>query len=221
MTTENYINFLTKSSLDWISITDHNSSANVRNYKKIIEENSCIKVIPGIEVQSIEEVHILVYFKHTHECEEFGKIIEESLIIKSYNQEKLGYQILTDESGEFSEIIDSPYLGSSSSYSVDEIFSIAKKYSTVVVPAHIFRANGLITQLGIPPKINFDAVEVKSEKEMEKARKLGYSSFIFGCDSHFPQQLENISCYIEADSRNFENFKNSLNSEKVIPVWQP
>ncbi|HOO76040.1 MAG TPA: PHP domain-containing protein, partial [Tepiditoga sp.] len=53
MTTENYINFLTKSSLDWISITDHNSSANVRNYKKIIEENSGIKVIPGIEVQSI------------------------------------------------------------------------------------------------------------------------------------------------------------------------
>ncbi|BBE31686.1 phosphotransferase [Tepiditoga spiralis] len=219
MTPEVYLDVLQKIGIDWISITDHNSAKNVLVFSDILSKNG-IKVIFGIEVQTIEEVHILVYFKNINELLEFSKKIEESLIIKKYDPEKLGYQILLNENGEFKKIIETPYYGSSSKYSIDNIYIMARKYETLIVPAHIFRSFGLIKQLGIPPKLEFDAVEVKSEKEMMKAKKLGFKRFIFGNDAHFPQELNMIACNVDASSRTFEELKKSIYNNKVIPIWQ-
>lgn len=219
MTPEVYLSVLQKIGIDWISITDHNSAKNVLTFSNILSKNG-IKVIPGIEVQTLEEVHILIYFKKIDELLEFSQKIERSLLIKKYNPEKLGYQILLNENGEFEKIIETPYYGSSSRYSIDEVYTIAKKYETLIVPAHIFRAFGLIKQLGIPPKLNFDAVEVKSEKEMMEAKKLGFKRFIFGNDAHFPQELNAIACSIDASSRTFEDLKKSIYNDKVAPIWQ-
>jgi hypothetical protein len=219
MTPEIFVDTLIKNQIDWISITDHNSCRNIFNYKNILESHG-IKVMPGIEVETSEGIHILVYFEKIEDSLEFGKIIEDSLIIKNFDPEKLGYQICVDEDGEFSELLENPYLGSSSFYSIDEIYNLAKKYNTIIVPAHIFRINGLIKNLGFPPELTFDAVEIKSLEELERASKLGYNSFFYGIDSHFPEQLEFPSFIIEAKSRNFKELKNSIHEKKVILKWQ-
>ncbi len=51
-----------KAGLDLISITDHNSSANVKTAMDLASEIG-ITVVPGIEVSSVEEVHIIALFE--------------------------------------------------------------------------------------------------------------------------------------------------------------
>lgn len=219
MTPDIYIDYLSKYGIDWIAITDHNSSRNNRIYMDIISKHG-IKIIPGIEVQTIEEIHVLIYFKDIAQSEHFGNIIENNLTIQIYDPEKLGYQIVIDKNGEFNQIIESPYLGSSSKFTVEEVFKISKNYESLIIPAHIFRMNGLIYNLGFPPNLDFDAVEIKNEKELLMAKKLGFKNFIFGEDSHFPEALNDYSCKVICNNRSFEELKKSIKENKVIPKWQ-
>ncbi|MGM0640024.1 MAG: PHP domain-containing protein [Thermotogota bacterium] len=220
MTADLYKKHLTKSNINWIAITDHNSTKNIKpfiNYFKTTD----IKIIPGIEVETAEEIHIVVLFEKMEESILFGKFIEDSLTIKEYNPEKFGYQIILNDSSEFDSVLEKPYLGSSSKYSINKVVHEASKYKTIIFPAHIFRAFGLITQLGIPPKdLYFDAVEVKKESEIIMAKKLGFHNFIFGNDTHTPDQLYSHSCEVEANSRSFDELKKAIKNKKVYPKWQ-
>ena len=49
--------------IDMIAITDHNSSANVRSVQKAAEGTN-LTVLPGMEVQSREDVHLLALFEN-------------------------------------------------------------------------------------------------------------------------------------------------------------
>lgn len=220
MTSKIYKNLLIKNNINWIAITDHNSTRNIKPFVNYFK-NTDIKIIPGIEVQSIEEIHIIILFKDILDSEKFGNFIEDSLVIKKYDPEKFGYQICVNDEGDFEFILETPYLGSSSKYSIDKIVKKAKENETIVFPAHIFRAFGLITQLGLPPKdINFDAVEVKRKEEIVLANKLGYDKFIFGNDSHTSDELNYFSCQVEAESRSFFELKKAIYNKKVYPIWQ-
>jgi len=104
--------------------------------------------------------------------------------------------------------------------SLEDAVRAARKYDSLCVPAHIFRSFGLITQLGIPPEIEFDGVEVKNPREYETAKKLGFSRFLFGMDAHTPDELEGIACTVETEKRDFEHLKTALYKGKVFPLWQ-
>ncbi|WP_129409364.1 PHP domain-containing protein [Marinitoga lauensis] len=217
MTPDIFLEYL--EGLNWISITDHNTTKHIGVYSELLKSID-VKVIPGIEVTSKEEVHILVYFEKIKDAEEFGEIIENSLTMREYDPDKLGYQILCDKNGNFKKIYETPFLGSSSKFSIDEIYNISKEYNSLFIPAHIFRFNGLITNLGFPPEnLVLDAVEIKNKKELERAKKLGFKNFIFNSDAHFPEQLI-PSVKIETNARTFEEFKKSIMERKVMPLWQ-
>ncbi|WP_165146565.1 hypothetical protein [Marinitoga sp. 38H-ov] len=217
MTPDIFLDYL--NGVNWISITDHNTTRHIELYSKVLKQID-VKVIPGIEVTSKEEVHLLIYFENLDDAIKFGNIIENNLIIKDYNPEKLGYQIICNEDGTFSSIVENPYFGSACSLSINEIYLLSKKYNSLFIPAHIFRFNGLITNLGLPPEdIIIDAVEVKNKNEIEKAQKIGFNNFIFNTDAHFPEQLI-PSCKILAKDRSFASFKESIIESRVIPIWQ-
>lgn len=219
MTADFYKEYLLKSNINWIAITDHNSTRNVKPFIEYFKDTD-IKIIPGIEIQTIEEIHLVVLFKYLEDSEYFGNYIEKSLMIKEYDPEKFGYQICLDNNSEFLSIIESPFLGSSSSKSINEIIKDAYNFETIIFPAHIFRSFGLITQLGLPPKdLYFDAVEVKKENEINLAKKLGFDRFIFGNDSHTPDQLIHYSCQVESDNREFDSLKKAIYNKKVFPKW--
>ena len=48
--------------LDIIAICDHNSSANVPYAIKAAQQTSKLKILPGIEITTSEEVHLLAIF---------------------------------------------------------------------------------------------------------------------------------------------------------------
>jgi len=64
--------------LDMIAITDHNA---IHNIKGVMDAADLldVEVIPGIEIQTKEEAHILGYFENLETIENFYKEFEKSL----------------------------------------------------------------------------------------------------------------------------------------------
>lgn len=77
--------------LDIIALTHHNSTRNWRVVSKVDEEVGVL-FIPGIEIETIEGVDLLSYFKSLEIAEYFGILIESHLNLIQNNEELFGHQ---------------------------------------------------------------------------------------------------------------------------------
>jgi PHP family Zn ribbon phosphoesterase len=134
--------------IDLIAITDHNASANVYAVQKAAE-GTPLTVLPGMEVQSREDVHLLTIFETPEELEVWQTQVDHALPNLHNQPEFFGEQFIVDETGEF--IRSEPrLLLTSTSFSIDEIFARVKELGGLVIPAHVERtAYGLLPTLGL------------------------------------------------------------------------
>ncbi|WP_028991494.1 PHP domain-containing protein [Thermoanaerobacter thermocopriae] len=159
MTPNNIVNMASIKGLDVIAITDHNSAKNVKAVYNLGLKKGLI-VVPGIEVQTREEVHILCYFYSVDECIKFSEIINKNLIKIKNKKTIFGNQFVMDEEDNIAEEIDYSLLVSSN-LSVNEIFDYMEGRG-VAVPAHVDRHSySIISNLGFIPNIkNLITIEV-------------------------------------------------------------
>jgi hypothetical protein len=134
--------------IDLIAITDHNASANVRAVQ-IAAEGTQLTVLPGMEVQSREDVHLLTIFETIGELEAWQTEVDRALPNLHNQPEFFGEQFVVDETGEF--IRNEPrLLLTSTNFSIDEIFTRVNALGGLVIPAHVERtAYGLLPTLGL------------------------------------------------------------------------
>lgn len=155
--------------IDLIAITDHNASANVRAVQKAAEGTQ-LTVLPGMEVQSREDVHLLTIFETIEELETWQTEVDYALPDLPNQPDFLGEQFIIDETGDF--IRNEPrLLLTSTCLSIDEIFIRVKKLGGLVIPAHAERTSyGLLPTLGLISE-NWDllALEVSRHTTPEKA----------------------------------------------------
>jgi len=64
--------------ISMIAITDHNSSANIRSVQKAAEHTSLV-VLPGMELQTREDIHSLCLFDSLDQIEALQTIIDATL----------------------------------------------------------------------------------------------------------------------------------------------
>ena len=84
--------------LDIIAICDHNSAENVQAAIRLGEELG-LRVLPGMEICSREEVHILGLFKAVEQVQAMQEFVYEHL--PGENQaEVFGYQVIVNENDE-------------------------------------------------------------------------------------------------------------------------
>ncbi len=157
MTPNNIVNMACIKGLNIISVTDHNTTENLPAIMELCEEMN-IKAIPGIEVTTKEEVHVLCYFKELENAMKFGKIIYESLPDISNNPSIFGQQNIYNSKDEIIGALKK-LLINATMYSLKELWTLAEKYHGVTVPAHINKkSNSLLGTLGFIPydmEINF------------------------------------------------------------------
>ncbi|PKO17252.1 MAG: histidinol-phosphatase [Chloroflexi bacterium HGW-Chloroflexi-10] len=154
-----------------IAITDHNASANIHAVQKAAVGTGLI-VLPGMEVQTKEEVHCLCLFDDLEQINQFQTIIDQSLPRTPNNPDYFGHQLVVDEFGDFIRfeeqlLITSIYL------SIEETFDCVKKLGGIIIPAHIDRkANGLIYTLGfVPVDVPIPALEISRHITPNQARE--------------------------------------------------
>jgi len=165
MTPGNIIKEALKLGLDCIAITDHNTAGNVEPALKIAQNNNLI-VIPGMELESVEEVHLLCYFPGLAEIKEWELVVQSKLPALKNNETIFGYQLLTDESDEYIGK-EERLLAVATKLSVSQIVEGVSLLGGVVVPAHVDKTvNSIIGQLGfLPPELNPGIIEISRNTE--------------------------------------------------------
>lgn len=167
--------------LSLVSLTDHNSGRNLKAMSKAASEFELV-FIPGIEVTTIEEVHVLTYFKDVQTAVEFGDMLYKALPDISNRPDIFGHQIIMDENDRPAGFLDKLLL-QSAPFSIEEIVRLVSDAGGCTVPAHINRESfSLLANLGFMPPGLFRAAEVSLNLPCPV---LGVPVFIFhSSDAH-------------------------------------
>ena len=157
--------------IDLIAITDHNASANVAAVIAAAQD-SPVQVLPGMELQTLEEVHMLCLFDSLLASNAFQIEVDQRLPETLNNPEYFGEQFVVDDTGEFIRREDRLLL-SSANLPLEKAVRLVHAYGGLAIPAHIDRrAYGLIANLGlIPTNSEFDALEISSQLTLSKAKE--------------------------------------------------
>ena len=198
MTPNNIVNMSCIKGLNIISVTDHNSAKNLPAVMKVSENK--IKTIPGIEVTTREEVHVLCYFKNLYEASEFGDIIYESLPDIKNNPSLFGSQNIYNEEDEITGNLEKLLL-SASGFSIRELGIATKEFHGVMVPAHINKkTNSILEILGfIPDNLKVDFVEIFNKLQIDDKLLKKYKILI-NSDAHILTDISEPVNYIELSS---------------------
>lgn len=189
MTPNNIINMAYVKGLNIISITDHNSIENVKVLKEV-GANVGIEVIPGIEVTTREEVHVLCYFRNYYDALVFGNTVYESLPNIKNNKQIFGEQNIYNSKDEIIGQIEK-LLINASKYSLEDIYKLVNKHNGVLVPAHINKkSNSILGILGfIPFELEIDFIEIYQKADVNEKLIKKYQ-VLKNSDAH---QLTDIS----------------------------
>ena len=162
MTPPNIANMAALLGLDLIAVTDHNSC---RNAGAVMEAARMLglplRVLPGMEVTTAEEVHVVCLFPELAAAQAAGEEVEAALLPVKNKPEIFGHQWIL---GPGEERLGGPetLLINATGLSIDEMPGFAKKYGGVAFPAHIDRtSNSVFANLGyFPDHLDFSFAEV-------------------------------------------------------------
>jgi hypothetical protein len=161
MTPNNIVNMALVAGLDLIAITDHNTCGNCRAAMEVGARNG-LAVIPGMELTSSEEAHILCLFPTADDAERFEReIVRPNRIAIANRPEVFGRQLYLDAedriTGEEENLLI-PATG----ISAGDVQQLCRTYHGVAIPAHIDKDSfSLLASLGwIDPEMDFPVCEI-------------------------------------------------------------
>jgi PHP family Zn ribbon phosphoesterase len=191
---------LVKNNIKIASITDHNSLLNIKSFHKVFERLG-IFLVPGIEIQTVEEAHILGYFDSINIAKAVQKEIEDHVSPIKNNEDLMGYQLIVNDKSEYIQKYDKA-LSLSTNLTLEEAAQIIKKFNGICVAAHIDKTFGVIKQLGFIPDGIFDAVEVFNPKN----KITGYTN-LSSSDAHYLYDIKKPKMKFTIKNISFEEIK--------------
>jgi len=151
MTPNNLVNMSLISGLDVIAVTDHNSCENVAAVMKVAEGTGLI-VIPGLEVETMEEIHVVCLFETIEQANQLQDDVYRHLPPRRNNAKIFGEQLLLDESDEEVGRVDR-LLSFATGISIDQLVDKVRSIGGVCIPAHVDRPSySIISNLGMLPE---------------------------------------------------------------------
>jgi len=179
--------------LGLIAITDHNSAENAAAMLSVARGTG-IAVLPGMEVQTREEVHLICLFDTLEQASAWQEEVYAHLPRMKNREEVFGTQIVLDAEGNPVGHNDRLLL-TSISLSVDEVVRRVHRLNGLCIPAHVDRpAYSIISNLGfIPPDLEIAGVEishlVRAKEARERFPQLLRYSLIASGDAHRLKEL--------------------------------
>ncbi len=155
--------------LDIIAITDHNSAENAEAVMQAAQ-GTALKVLPGMECETVEGVHMVCIFDEVSAALALQEQVYAKLPDLPNRPETFGAQFVVDKEGEFIRYNDRLLLVPSE-LSIEGIWQIAQDLGGLAFPAHVDRsAYGIYGVLGFMPSHPvFPAVEISSRITAEDA----------------------------------------------------
>ena len=179
--------------LKLLALTDHNTARNAPALIKAAEQYD-LTVLPGMELTTQEEAHVLCLFSDTADALAFDAYVYEHLIKVRNRKDIFGEQIVMNEKDE--PVGEEEYLLSNvTDISFDAVYDLTAAYHGIMIPAHLDKdTTSLISTLGfIPPDSRFTCAEVKRLEKLHGL--LRTHSYLENCriisdsDAHYLQDI--------------------------------
>lgn len=201
MTPYNLVNMAKLLGLDIIALTDHNSSQNCRAAIEVGNEIG-LTVVPGMELCTSEEVHVVCLFADVKNAEAFSNFVLSTVPPIKNRSDIFGEQFIMDSRD---NILGSQelLLTTASGISVENAVETVKKFGGVCYPAHINRSSySVISNLGmITEEMSFKAVEMTENADkngyMNKYPIIGDMSVFVSSDAHYLENMQEARHKIE------------------------
>lgn len=193
MTPANIVGMAALKGLSLIAVTDHNSCKNCKPVLSLAQEYG-ILAIPGMELTTREEVHVVCLFSELSAAMDFDALVYEKLAdIK--NQELIfGKQQIMDEEENVTGTVEK-LLINATDIGFDEVFPLVTEHGGVMIPAHLDKSTtSLISNLGfIPPDSLFTTAEVKDLSKLHSLRNahpyLNLCRILSNSDAHYLKDI--------------------------------
>jgi len=225
MSPESILTAAKKKGLDIIGICDHNSSENspgVFNAAKGMP----IKVLPGLEVTSLEEVHVLALFDNLEAALGLQGHVYANLPGEN-DEEAFGRQVVVNEKEEVEGFSNRLLIGATT-IPLEEVVRLIHSFGGLAIAAHIDReAFSIIGQLGfIPKNLALDALEISPRIPIEEAMKTYLYDYPITCssDAHYPGDIGKGSTTFLLEEASLAEIRKALRNEegrKLIPAPRP
>jgi predicted metal-dependent phosphoesterase TrpH len=202
--------------LHLIGITDHNSTLQCAEVKKVGEREG-LYVLCGVEVNTREEVHALAFFETSQQLADFQIFIDKHLPSVKNNAEKFGYQLVINEEEEVLQEVDN-LLITALSVSIEKVEAEVHRLEGIFIPAHINKMqNSILSQLGfLPPDLKVDGLELSKHTTkqvfLEKNKYLSKHHFIQSSDAHIIEDIGCIYTELDMDELNFANIRTAISN---------
>ena len=176
-----------------IAITDHNSAENVAAVIEAARGHE-LAVLPGMEVQTKEEVHLLCLFDAVEQALSWQEEVYAHLPPLKNRDEVFGPQFVVDANGEFVRYNERLLL-TSVALSVEEVAAAVKARNGLCIASHIDRpAFSLLGNLGfVPPGADLAALEISRQANLGQLRSANPSlegyAFIASGDAHRLEEM--------------------------------
>ena len=208
MTPSNIAGMASLCGLQLIALTDHNTCGNCGALLQACRQYGIVGV-PGMELTTAEEIHLVCLFPGLVQAEEFERQVREHRLPIRNKPEIFGNQLFVD--------VDDNVVGEepnllipATTLSLEEGTALALSCGGAAFPAHIDRpSNGIIGILGdLPERPFFSTVELNDRENREEYReKYGLQDRRMLCssDAHHLWDIRDAANSIELDDEPYSS----------------
>lgn len=209
MTPNNIVNMSIIKGLDVIAVSDHNSIKNLYSVLDVAKNTDLI-VIPAMEVETSENVHMLTLFRDIKSAEYVYKFIYDSLPDINNEKDIFGEQLILNSNDEIVGC-EEKLLVNSTSIDISDLVNFVKSVNGITIPAHIDRTSySILNTLGTIPELGFKCVELSKNANEIMYEYLGYK-FIRNSDAHYLYDIFEAENSLICTEKSIEAFFDALN----------
>lgn len=219
MTPNNIVNMACLKGLDIIALTDHNSAENAGAFLQCAKDAG-ILAVPGMELETREEVHLVCLFPGIDEAMHMQKIVYAALPDINNREDIFGQQMIMDREdnilGFFPKL-----LVTAADISIDEAFGTVKEHRGVIIPAHVDRESySILSNLGmIPDNLEIQYLEAskmcRPAHLLERYPHLDKYKFITSSDAHYLWDISERENFLELEELSIQCLFDTLRGYPV------
>ena len=218
MTPNNIVIYAKIMGYDVIALTDHNTALNCPAVAKIAEENG-ITFIPGMELCTSEEVHIVCLFYTLEDALNFSEYVKSTMPPIKNKPSVFGEQLICDENDNVigqEEIL----LVTASGISTEKVVKKVAEYNGICYPAHIDRSSfSILSNLGtIDEYFGFKCAEIydilKEDELNKKHPYLEKLKILSDSDAHYLENMRIPQQIIDVPENNINAILDYLNKKE-------
>ncbi len=215
MTPNNIVNFAKLMGYDAIALTDHNTALNCPAVARLAEENN-ITFIPGMELCTAEEVHIVCLFYTLEDALSFSDYVKSTMPPIKNKPSIFGEQLICDENDNVIGQEDT-LLVTASGISTEKVVKKVAEYNGICYPAHIDRSSfSILSNLGmIDDYFGFKCAEIfdisKENELKEKHPYLRQLKILSDSDAHYLENMRLPQQVLDIPENNLKSILDFLN----------